>query len=128
MKDQGLLSRVLIAWPDSKIGSRQISNDPSRIVEETKAKAKLPTFGERIIELPNLELPIHQKTRWAEDFIDKRTMMKNGLGHLRDGNTLHRGIQKLGERGWLVREAGRQVINGANSKTYWRVVRPRAVA
>jgi hypothetical protein len=61
--------------------------------------------------------------RWAEEFIDKRTMMKNGPGHLRDGNTLDICIKKLIEYGWLVREPGRQVINGANSKTYWRVVR-----
>lgn len=240
MKDQGLLSRVLIAWPGSNIGSRQIRSDPSRLAEETEAKASLLTFDERISELLNLELPIHPETRadlhlrylklseqaraklvgfhncvehalkkgeafeymtgfaakapqmavriagvqtlyanehateiteemmsngismmdwylsemqrvtdtgrpneelcaaevlrqwvvtrWAEEFIDKRTMMKNGPGHLRDGNTLHRCIQKLEEHGWLVRENGRQVINGANSKTYWRVVRQRAGA
>ena len=38
MKDQGLLSRVLIAWPDSKIGSRQISRSPARIAEEFEAE------------------------------------------------------------------------------------------
>ncbi|WP_295511541.1 YfjI family protein [uncultured Sulfitobacter sp.] len=235
MKDQGLLSRVLIAWPDSNIGSRQITRDPSRIAAETKAKAKLLKFDERITELLNVKLPIHPETRadldphrlqlsdrarakledfynrvehasnkgeafeyitgfaakapemavriagvqtlyadefateitegmmsngismmewyltemlrvsdtgrpnqelcasedlrlwlvnrWAEEFIDKRTMMKNGPGHLRDGNTLDICIKKLIEYGWLVREPGRQVINGANSKTYWRVVR-----
>ncbi|AXI45793.1 hypothetical protein C1J03_06960 [Sulfitobacter sp. SK012] len=238
MKDQGLLSRILIAWPDSKIGSRKIRKDPSRIAEEIEAKATLYTFNERIKELLNLELSVHPETRadldlrqlplseqarakleefynrveqasnkgeafeyiagfaakapemaariagvqtfyadagaieiteemisngiammewylsemqrvsdtgrpdeelctaedlrqwvvkrWQGDFIDKRTMMKNGPGHLRDGNTLHRGIQKLEAHGWLVREAGRQVINGAISKTYWRVVRPSA--
>ncbi len=41
MKDQGLLSRILIAWPDSKIGSRKIKKDPSRIAEEIEAKATL---------------------------------------------------------------------------------------
>jgi hypothetical protein len=66
--------------------------------------------------------------RWGEDFIDKRTMMKNGPGHLRDGNTLHVSIKKLEEHGWLVRETGVQVINGANSRTYWRIVRPRKAA
>jgi hypothetical protein len=240
MKDQGLLSRVLIAWPDSKIGSRQISRSPARIAEECEAKSKLSTFDERIIELLNLDLPIYPETRadldlrcmklseqaralleefynrvelalnkgeafeymtgfaakapemavriagvqtlyadenateitgemilngiammdwylsemlrvtdtgrpneelcaaeelrqwvvnrWAEEFIDKRTMMKNGPGHLRDGNTLHRCIQKLEEHGWLVREVGRQEINGSNSRTFWRVVRSRAAA
>jgi hypothetical protein len=240
MKDQGFLSRILIAWPDSKIGSRQISKDPSRIAAETKAKAILVAFDERITELLNVELPIHTGTRadlsprtlhlsnqalaileefynrvenasnkgeafeymtgfaakapemaariagvqtlfvdehateitegmmsngiammewylaemlritdtgrpneelraaeelrqwlvnrWAEEFIDKRTIMKNGPGHLRDGNTLDSCIKKLTEHGWLVRGTGRQVINGANSKTFWRVVRPRTAA
>jgi hypothetical protein len=54
--------------------------------------------------------------------------MKNGPGHLRDGNTLDSCIKKLTEHGWLVRGTGRQVINGANSKTFWRVVRPRTAA
>ena len=62
--------------------------------------------------------------RWREDFIDKRTMMKKGPGHLRDGNTLKRCIQKLEDHGWLVRQNGTRVIDGSNSKTYWRVVRP----
>jgi hypothetical protein len=235
MKDQGLLSRVLIAWPDSKIGSRQITKDPSRLAADIEAKAMLVTFDGRITELLRIELPIHSETRadldprqlklsdqarailevfynrvesasnkgeafeymtgfaakapemavriagvqtlyadedaleitaemmangiammdwylsemlrvtntgrpsedlcaaeelrlwlvdkWAEKFIDKRTMMKNGPGHLRDGNTLHLCINKLAEHGWLVRETGLQVINGARSKTYWRVVR-----
>lgn len=235
MKDQGFLSRILVARPDSKIGSRQITKGPSRIAAETEAKAKLLTFDERITELLNVELPIHPEARadleprilklsdqaraileefyncvehasnkgeafeymtgfaakapemavriaavqtlygdelaseisermmsngivmmkwylsemqrisdtgrpseelcaadelrlwvvnrWAEEFIDKRTMMKNGPGHLRDGNTLDFCINRLTDHGWLVREPGRQVINGANSKTYWRVVR-----
>jgi len=40
MKDQGLLSRVLFAWPDSKIGSRQISRTPYRI-----AVSNVSAFG-----------------------------------------------------------------------------------
>lgn len=64
--------------------------------------------------------------KWGEDFIDKRTMMKNGPGHLRDSNTLFRCIQKLEEHGWLVREAGKQIINGSFSRTFWRVVREGA--
>ncbi len=65
--------------------------------------------------------------KWTGEFIDKRTMMKNGPGRLRDGNTLDICIKKLTEHGWLVRQTGRQVINGSTSKTYLRVVRPRAV-
>jgi hypothetical protein len=240
MKDQGFLSRVLIAWPDSNIGSRQIRRDPSRIAAETEAKAMLLTFDARIKELLELELPIHAETRadldprqlklsdqaradledfynrvesasnkgqafeymtgfaakapemavriaavqtlyasedateitqemmsngiammdwylsemqrvadtgrpneelckaeelrqwlvnrWEDEFIDKRTMMKNGPGHLRDGDTLEFCIKKLEEHRWLVRGAGQQVINGANSRTYWRIERPRVVA
>jgi len=81
---------------------------------------------------PNEELCTAEELRswicekWHEDFIDKRTMMKNGPGHLRDGNTLFRCIQKLEEHGWLVRGTGKQVIGGANSKTFWRVVRTGA--
>ena len=108
MKDQGLLSRVLIAWPDSKIGSRQISNDPSRIVVETKAKAKLLTFDERIIELPNLELPIHQETRWAEEFIDKRTMMKMAPAIFVMGTHCIAASKSSGSAaGWFARLGGR---------------------
>ncbi len=240
MKDQGFLSRILMAWPDSKIGTRQITKDPARIAKEIKARAMLAAFDARITELVHLDLPIHPDTsadldprqmklsdparellvefynrvehasnkgdafeymtgfaakapemaariagvqslfadehateitegmmangiammewylaemlrvtdtgrpseelcaaeelrqwvvnRWGEEFIDKRTMMKNGPGHLRDGNTLHVCIKKLEEHGWLVRETGVQVINGANSRTYWRIVRPRKVA
>ena len=240
MKDQGLLSRVLIAWPDSKIGSRKIRKDPAYIAAAIKSKAVLLTYNERIKELLNHELPIHPETRadldpralklsdlarvkleafynrveyasnkgeafeymtgfaakapemaariagvqtlyadegateiteemmsngismmewylsemlrvtdtgrpneelraadelrqwlvkgWAEEFIDKRTMIKNGPGHLRDGVTLDACIKKLVEHGLLVRETGRQMINGSNSRTYWRVMRPRAVA
>lgn len=236
MKDQGLLSRVLVAWPDSKIGSRKISKDPARIAEENSAKAMLDTFDERIMELLRVELPIHSETRadldlrclqlseharlklvefynrveqssnegeafeymtgfaakapemaariagvqtlyafehateitgkmmsngiammewylsemqrvtdtgrpneelcaaeelrlWLlskckEGFIDKRTVMKRGPGHLRDGNTVDGCIQKLVQHGWLVPGEGPQVIYGANSKTNWRVVRP----
>ncbi|TMV07773.1 DUF3987 domain-containing protein [Ruegeria sediminis] len=235
MKDQGLLSRVLIAWPESKIGSRVIRKSEARSAEETEAKSVLAAFDKRITELLNADLPIHPGTRadlqprvlalsemarkqledfynrveeasgkgrafeymtgfaakspemavriagiqtifadenaaevtaeamengigmmewylsemlritdtgrpdkelcaaeelrswvcekWHEDFIDKRTMMKYGPGHLRDGNTLTRCIQILEEHGWLVREAGKQVIGGAISRTYWRVVR-----
>lgn len=235
MKDQGLLSRVLIAWPESKIGSRVIRKCKARLAAEAEAKSALTKFDKRITELLNADLPIHPETRtdlqprvlalseqareqledfynrveeassegqafeymtgfaakapemaariagiqtiitdedapevtpvamsngigmmewylsemlritdtgrpdeelcaaeelrswickkWHEDFIDKRTMMKNGPGHLRDGNTLSRCIQKLEEHGWLVRETGKQIIAGANSKTFWRVVR-----
>jgi hypothetical protein len=230
MKDQGLLSRVLIAWPESKIGSRVIRKSEARSAEEAEAKSVLAKFDKRITELLNADLPIHPETRadlqprvlalsdqarelledfynrveeassegkafeymtgfaakapematriagvqcivadedapevtaeamsngigmmewylsemqritdtgrpnqelcaaeelrswickkWHEDFIDKRTMMKNGPGHLRDGNTLYSCIQKLEEHGWLVRETGTQVIAGANSKTF----------
>ncbi len=52
----------------------------------------------------------------------------SGAGHLRDSIKVYRCIQKLEEHGWLVPEAGRQVINGLPSKTYWRVVRRGAVA
>jgi hypothetical protein len=235
MKDQGLLSRVLIAWPDSKIGSRIIRRSKARLVAEKEAKSVLVIFADRVTELLDADLPIHPDTRadlqprelklseqaralleafynrveeasnegqafeymtgfaakapemaariagiqtvfvdvdapevtpeamlngigmmewylsemlritdtgrpneqlcqaeelrlwlvrkWGEDFIDKRTMMKNGPGHLRDGNTLFLCIQKLEEHGWLVREAGKQIVGGAVSKTFWRVVR-----
>lgn len=234
MKDQGLLSRVLIAWPESKIGSRVLQKSEVRSAEEAEAKSVLAAFDKRITALLNADLPIHPETRadlqlrvlalcemarrqledfynrveeasgeggafeymtgfaakapemavriagiqtifdecadkvtakamengigmmewylsemlritdsgrpnqelraaeelrtwlcnkWLEEFIDKRTMMKNGPGHLRDGNTLSRCIQKLEEHGWLVREAGREKIGGECSRTFWRVVR-----
>jgi hypothetical protein len=237
IKDQGFLSRVLIAWPDSKIGSRHISEDPSCIAEEKSAQATLDTFDERIVELLGVNLPIDGDTKtdlelpvlklselartklvefynrverfsnkgeafeymtgfaakapeiasriagvqtlyanehateitgemmsngvammewylsemlrvtdtgrpnqelcaaeelrlwlenkWPEEFIDKRNMTTRGPGHLRDGNTLDRCIEKLDQHGWLVRETGGQIINGKKSQTYWRVVRQR---
>lgn len=240
MKDQGLLSRILIAWPDSKIGSRQISRDPADIAAKHEAKAVLLTFSKHIKKLLNLELPIFLETRadldprqlklsdparvkledffnrveyasrkgqafgympgfaakapemaariaavqtlfadehateiteammsngiammdwylsemqrvsdtgrpneelcaaeelkqwlnnkWTGEFIDKRTMMKNGPGHLRDGDTLHSCVNKLVEHGWLVRGTGVKIINGANSRTYWRIVQPSLAA
>lgn len=235
MKDQGLLSRVLIAWPDSKIGTRIIRRDKAQLEAEEDARSTLARFDIRITYLLTADLPIHPDTRadlqprklalsesarellesfynrveeassegkafeymtgfaakapemaariagiqtifldgeapevtaeamangigmmewylsemlritdtgrpneelceaeelrlwlcrkWGEEFIDKRTMMKNGPGHLRDGNTLFRCIQKLEDHGWLVRGTGTQIIAGANSKTFWRVVR-----
>ncbi len=240
MKDQGFLSRVLIACPDSKIGSRKISNDPAYIAAKREAQAVLHIYNERIKELLNIELQILPDTRsdlnlrqlklsdqarsnleefynrvehasnkgeafeymtgfaakapemaariagvqtlyadehamvitgemmsngivmmewylaemhrvsdtgrpneelcmaeelrlwlvngWTEEFISKRTIMKNGPGHLRDGNTLNICIKKLEEHGWLVRGVGAQVIGGTNSITFWRVVRPGAGA
>jgi Protein of unknown function (DUF3987) len=239
MKDQGLLSRVLIVWPDSKIGSRVIRRDKAYQEEKEKAKSDLANYDSRISELLNLDLPVHPDTRgdlqprkvrlsddardllvdfynrveaasregqafeymtgfaakapemaariagvqtvfsdenaveiplesmkngirmmewylsemhrisdtgrpstdlceaedlrlwlvtkWHEEFIDKRTMMKNGPGYLRDGDTLSRCVQKLEEHGWLVKGSGRQVVGGANSKTFWRVERPGAI-
>ncbi|AGI67520.1 hypothetical protein OAN307_c18670 [Octadecabacter antarcticus 307] len=70
------------------------------------------------------ELRLWLVNRWTEEFIDKRTMMKNGPGHLRDGNTLSICIIKLVEHGWLVCGTGRQIVNGVNSMTFWRVVCP----
>lgn len=219
MKDQGLLSRVLIAWPDSQIGSRFLHKDPARLAAEAEAKAILSKFNARITQLLNLDLPIHRDTRadldprhltlsepsrerleafynrveqasnkgeafeymtgfaakapemaariagiqtlyadenateitaemmsngidlmdwylsemqrimntgrpdedlcaadelrlwllghYGNECIDKRTMMNCGPGHLRDGNTLSRCIQKLEEHGWLVRGGAR---------------------
>ncbi|AGI67445.1 hypothetical protein OAN307_c17820 [Octadecabacter antarcticus 307] len=240
MKDQGFLSRVLIAWPDSKIGSRKISKDPVYIAAKREAKVVLLAYNQRIKELHNLELPIHPETRadldprqlnlsdqarakleafynrveyasnkgeafeymtgfaakapemaarlagvltlyadehaseiteemmsngialmdwylsemirimdtgrpneelcaaeelrlwlvnrWTGEFINKRTMMTRGPGHLRDGNTLDICTKKLVEHGWLVRGTGIQVIGGSNSQTFWRVVRPGVIA
>lgn len=59
----GVLSRVLIAWPDSKIGSRYISKEPSHIAEGAEARAILCKFDERIMELLRGELPIHAEAR-----------------------------------------------------------------
>lgn len=240
MKDQGLLSRVLIAWPSSRIGSRVIRNGIAQREIEELARLYLDQFHARISELLRMELPLHPDTRaeleprklylsdearalleafynrvevasgkggafeyisgfaakapemaarlgglqcvfadehaveisapemengislmewylsemlrisdsgrpdqdlcqaeiirlwlhnnWREDFIDKRTLMKKGPGHLRDGNTLSRIIQVLEAHEWLVRGSGKQVVDGTTSKTFWRVVRMEAQA
>lgn len=235
MKDQGLLSRVLVAWPSSKIGSRVIQNGIAQQELQDLAKLYLEEFHARVSELLQLDLPLHDGTRaelnprnldlsgeargmlesfynrvevasgkggafefmsgfaakapematriagiqsvypdeearevsanamengiavmewylsemlrvtdtgrpdqalcdaeairvwlrdnWVEEHIDKRTLMKRGPGHLRDGNTLSGCIQKLEEHGWLARGNGKQVIDGTCSKTFWHVLR-----
>ncbi|RBW57443.1 YfjI family protein [Ruegeria sp. A3M17] len=235
MKDQGLLSRVLVAWPSSKIGSRMIRKGAAHEELLELAKLLLANFDARVTQLLGLELPLHPDTRaelnprrlklsdearnllevfynrvesasgeggafeymsgfaakapemaariagiqsifsnegadevaaqamvngvammewylsemqritdtgrpeqdlcdaetirrwlhnnWGGEFVDKRTLMKKGPGHLRDGNTLSQCIQKLEAHGWLVRGKGKQFIDGANSKTFWRIVR-----
>jgi len=62
------------------------------------------------------------QNNWSEEFVDKRTLMKKGPGHLRDGNTLSRCIQRLEAHGLLVRGSGKQTIDGTVSRTFWRVV------
>ncbi len=57
MKDQGLLSRVLIAWPDSKIGSRAIRRNKAQRAAEEEARSDLTKFDGRITVLLNVELP-----------------------------------------------------------------------
>lgn len=235
MKDQGLLSRVLIAWPSSKIGSRVIRNGVAQNEMRELAKLYLEKFQQRVSELLKLELPLHSGTRselnprhlelscearvlleefynrvevacgsggafefmsgfaakapevaariagiqsifadedacdvsvemmkngismmewylaemlritdsgrpdqelcdaeiirrwledsWDEEFIDKRTLIKRGPGPLRDGNTISQCLQRLEAHGWLIRGNGKEVIDGTNSKTYWRVFR-----
>lgn len=235
MKDQGLLSRVLLAWPNSKIGSRIIRKCLAHQEMHDLAKLYLDEFDMRVSDLLRLEMPLHSGTRselnprrielsskarealeafynrvesasgpggafeylsgfaakapemaariagiqslyadegarevsqeaigngismmdwylsemvritdtgrpdqdlcdaetvrrwlqanWPEEFIDKRTLMKKGPGHLRDGHTLTSCIQRLEGHGWLERGSGKQIVDGTNSKTYWRVFR-----
>ncbi|WP_109464854.1 YfjI family protein [Albibacillus kandeliae] len=235
LKDQGLLSRVLVAWPSSKIGTRVIKKDPAYLAMKELAQVCLQKFHDRVAELLRVELPLFDGTRaelaprvlplaedarakleafynrvelasgksgafeyvtgfaakapemaarlagilslfsdtnapevtgpvmangiaimewylremvrisetgrpdqslcdaeairiwlrdtWAEDHIDKRAMMRKGPGHLRDGNTLTRCIQVLEAHGWLIRGVGQARIDGANSKTFWRIER-----
>jgi len=235
LKDQGLLSRVLVAWPSSKIGSRVIPKDAAYQGMRELAQVCLEKFHARVSELLRLDLPLYEGTRaeldprplnlasgardqleafynrvelasgtggafeyitgfaakapemaarlagilavfsdegvqevtgpvmgngitimewylsemlrisdtgrpdqglcdaeairlwlrdnWTEEFIDKRTLMKKGPGHLRDGNTLSRCIQVLETHGWLVRGSGQKIVDGANSKTFWQVER-----
>ncbi|WP_245540887.1 DUF3987 domain-containing protein [Octadecabacter antarcticus] len=52
MKDQGFLSRVLIARPDSKIGSRKIRKDAAYIGAVREAKAVMLTYNERMTCAP----------------------------------------------------------------------------
>lgn len=238
LKDQGLLSRIAIAWPDSQIGSRLISQDPSRLAEEDRAKAVLAIYDRRNETLLNIDLPLHANSRtdldppclllsdparsklvdfyndvelsssdggafeymkgfaakapeiaariacvltlyadekateiseeaaqsgidlmtwylmemrriavtgrpneellsaealrvwlvhrWTGEFIDKRTMVRRGPGHLRDGNTIEACIQKLVAHRWLVPGTGSQVIDGVTSWSFWQIVRSGA--
>jgi len=63
MKDQGLLSRILIAWPDSKIGTRVIQKGVAHSEMMELAKVYLAEFHARIAKLLRLDLPLHSGTR-----------------------------------------------------------------
>ena len=63
IKDQGLLSRMLVVWPESQIGNRLIVNDPARAAEVSAARETMNEYARRIVELLNVELPLHPGTR-----------------------------------------------------------------
>ncbi|WP_428515457.1 YfjI family protein [Roseovarius sp.] len=63
MKDQGLLSRVLVAWPSSKIGSRIIRKGIADNELSDLAKLYLEKFNARVSELLIQDLPVHDGTR-----------------------------------------------------------------
>lgn len=48
LRDQGFLSRLLIAWPHSRIGQRLIETGPEVTAQRTAAKAKLAAYQDRI--------------------------------------------------------------------------------
>lgn len=51
LRDQGLISRLLLAWPDSVIGYREVSSEPVR------TSAELQAYYDRINSLLELEPP-----------------------------------------------------------------------
>ncbi|MCP5073225.1 MAG: DUF3987 domain-containing protein, partial [Rhodobacteraceae bacterium] len=63
MKDQGLLSRVLIAWPNSKIGSRMIRKGIAHQEIRDQAKLIVEKFDARVTALLHLDVPLHANTR-----------------------------------------------------------------
>lgn len=56
-RDQGLLSRTLIAWPESRIGQRLIEIDDSNEARYAAALASLKPYEERMVELLETGFP-----------------------------------------------------------------------
>ncbi len=54
LRDQGFLSRCLIAWPDSRIGTRLITVNDEEATKRAAAQDKLAAFNNRITRLLSL--------------------------------------------------------------------------
>lgn len=63
LKDQGLLSRILLAWPKSRIGKRFLEPSVLREAEEENARATINDFDACITQLLELDLPVLTDTR-----------------------------------------------------------------
>lgn len=63
-------------------------------------------------------------SHWGEQRVDVRTVVRRGPCAICDAEVARQAIGVLTDFNWLVREQGTHVVDGARSRTCWRVVRP----
>ena len=63
LRDQGLLSRLLVSWPESKIGYRAIDETPDQINDRELAKIQLEAFSKKISILLETPFPNHPEDK-----------------------------------------------------------------
>jgi len=63
LRDQGLLSRLLVSWPESKIGFRVVDETPDQINDRELAQAKLEVFSKRVSSLLETPFPSHPEDK-----------------------------------------------------------------
>ena len=61
--------------------------------------------------------------RWAEPFIDVRTIIKRGPNHLRQADTAKEAVAVLSEYGWLLPSDGDETVDRNSARKSWKVVR-----
>lgn len=87
--------------------------------------------AKRLLEVSVVPVPIKQAerllqwliNRWEAEFIDLRTIVRKGPGALRASVLARQAVRLLEENGWLISEPGTRVIDGAPSRTNWRIIR-----
>ncbi|MDJ0821573.1 MAG: YfjI family protein [Paracoccaceae bacterium] len=91
-------------------------------LSETKRLLEATAVPEPLQKAEKLRLWLVHK--WRDHCIDIRTIVRLGPNAIRNATLARETVQVLERNGWLRRENGPQIVNGSNSHTVWRVVRP----